>query len=102
MPPFFSPGETYEEAVYRKMVYRGDSGAMFLLGKLIVGGRAMTNDLVEAHKWFNLAMSHGSIQNYRYYGGVRDEVAASLTPEQVIDAQKRAREWLAAFDKPTK
>jgi hypothetical protein len=98
--PFpFAGGDTYETAAYRTLAEQGDAGAMFLLGKLYLGGRAMPVDLVEGHKWLNLATSRTSAENYRGYAIARDTAALPMTPREIAIAQKRAREWLAAFER---
>jgi len=50
------------------------------------------HDLVDAHKWFNLAAMHGS-QEARIY---RAELAGEMTTEEIAEAQKRAREYLSS------
>ena len=49
-------------------------------------------DLVTAHKWFNLAAMRGNVEARAY----RAELAREMTPEEVADAQRLAREYLAA------
>lgn len=48
-------------------------------------------DLVTAHMWFNLAAMQGNIEARAY----RAELAAEMSPEEIADAQRRAREYLA-------
>lgn len=48
-------------------------------------------DLVTAHKWFNLAAMLGNIEARTY----RTEVAREMTPDEVAEAQRRAREFLS-------
>ncbi|MEM9014472.1 MAG: hypothetical protein AAGB02_05125 [Pseudomonadota bacterium] len=48
-------------------------------------------DLVTAHKWFNLAAMMGNSEARAY----RAELAAEMTSEQVADAQRQARAYLA-------
>ena len=55
--------------------------------------RASKKDYVSAHVWFNLAAAGG----YKDAARHRDIVAAKMTPAQIAEAQKLAREW-----KPTK
>lgn len=47
--------------------------------------------LVEAHMWFNIAYARGNKQALQY----RQEVAAEMSHADIIEAQKKAREWLA-------
>jgi TPR repeat protein len=47
-------------------------------------------DLVEAHKWFNLAALAGHADAAR----ARADVAEDMTAREIAEAQRRAREWL--------
>lgn len=49
-------------------------------------------DLVEAHKWFNLAAACGHDEAARCRADISDE----MTAREIAEAQRRAREWLAA------
>ena len=59
-----------------------DRRAMLALGRLYLQGLGALQDHVEAHTWFNLAASRGSM-----------EAAAKMTPAQVAAAQARAAAW---------
>ena len=48
-------------------------------------------DLIEAHKWFNLAAMQGNKEALRY----RAELARELSAEEMAEAQRLAREYLA-------
>lgn len=62
----------------------------FQLGMMYSTGRNVSTDLVEAHKWFNLAAAKGNREAARY----RQEVAGEMTAADVAAAQREAREWL--------
>jgi uncharacterized protein len=49
-------------------------------------------DLIEAHKWFNLAALGGSEQGQI----LRAEVAEDMTAREIAEAQRQARAWIAA------
>ncbi len=49
-------------------------------------------DLVTAHKWFNLSAMKGNMQASVY----RKELMLEMTAAEVAEAQRVAREWLAA------
>ncbi|MBI1365195.1 MAG: hypothetical protein GC153_04490 [Alphaproteobacteria bacterium] len=49
-------------------------------------------DLITAHKWFNLAAMQGNIEARAY----RAELAKEMTPEQIAEAQRLAREYLSS------
>lgn len=71
----------------------GDSAAYFDLGVIFsTGSHGMEADLVEAHKWFNLAASQG----HEEAAWCRADIADEMTAREVAEAQRRAREWLAA------
>jgi TPR repeat protein len=62
---------------------QGSADAQIALGFLYEYGEAVPQDYVQAHKWFDLAGS----------GLYRDTLAAKMTPAQIAEAQKLAREW---------
>jgi TPR repeat protein len=49
-------------------------------------------DLIEAHKWFNLAALRGSEQGQ----SMRAEIAEEMTARQIAEAQRQARAMIAA------
>lgn len=68
----------------------GQPDALFELGLIYCTGRDGKVDLVEAHKWFNLAAMRGN-QDAKMY---RLELAREMSKSDVALAQKRAREWM--------
>jgi hypothetical protein len=54
---------------------------------------------VESYKWLNLAASRASAENQKQFAETRDALAQLMPPAQRAEAQKLAREWLAAFEK---
>jgi len=69
----------------------GTPDALFELGLIYSAGRDVEPDLVSAHKWFNLAAMRGNEEAKRY----RMEIAGEMTRDQIAEAQRQAREWLA-------
>ena len=69
----------------------GGADALYQLGLMYCTGRDVEYDLVEAHKWFNLAALRGNDEAKQY----RSEISREMTRKQIAAAQKRAREWLA-------
>ncbi len=54
----------------------------------------MPQDDVQALMWFNLASSRARDATVRQMAvRNRDEVAAKMTPAQVAEAQRMARDW---------
>jgi TPR repeat protein len=76
----------------RKAAEQENVKAQFLLGARYAmrSNKVVTQDHVEARKWLSLAISNGQS------GGailVYDHIAKHMTPEQIAEAEKRAREW---------
>lgn len=72
---------------------QGDISAYFDLGVAYsTGSHGATCDLIEAHKWFNLA----AVGGHEEAPICRAEVADEMTAREIAEAQRRAREWLAA------
>lgn len=70
----------------------GDVAALFNLGVAYsTGSNGVECDLVEAHKWFNLAASRG----HEDAGYCRADVSDEMTAREIAEAQRRARRWLA-------
>ena len=74
---------------YRLAAEQGNANAQSNLGVMYADGRGVPQDYVSAHMWFNLAAATGD-ENARKD---RELVAASMTREQIAEAQARAREW---------
>jgi TPR repeat protein len=68
----------------------GGADALFQLGLMYCAGRDVELDLVEAHKWFNLAALRGNDEAKVY----RLELSREMTKKEIAAAQKSAREWL--------
>lgn len=83
-----------KEAVswYRKAAEQGYAEAQYILGGLYKRGQdALPADLVQAHKWFNLAVATG----FEIARQDMEEVEAGMSREQVEKARSMAKEWLA-------
>jgi uncharacterized protein len=71
----------------------GDPNAQHLLGLMYDRGFGVPLDHMEAHKWLNLAAARSGRANREYYARIRNAVASKMTFPEVIEAQRRAREW---------
>lgn len=69
----------------------GQPDALFELGLMYCAGRDVNVDLVQAHKWFNLAAMRGNEEAKQY----RLELSREMAKTEVAKAQKLAREWLS-------
>lgn len=71
----------------------GNPHALFDLGVCYqTGTSGCAIDLIEAHKWFNLAAVAGLDEAQ----GARAEVAEDMTAREIATAQGAARAWLAS------
>jgi TPR repeat protein len=85
----------YAEAVkwYRKAAEQGDASAQFRLGVMYAKGLGVPRDFVQAHMWLNLAGPQ-----FKARWKVRQElklIVPEMTPDQITEAQRMAREWMA-------
>ena len=81
---------------YRKAAEQGDTKAQFDLGVMTSLGLGLPKDLVESHKWLSLASANALGPLAEEYAATRDGVARLMTPQQLVEARKRAKAWLAA------
>src|SRR5687767_3486019 len=70
----------------------GDVQALYELGiAYSTGSGGVTVDLIEAHKWFNLAALNGSTLAQE----CRAEISEDMSAREIAEAQRQARAWLA-------
>jgi hypothetical protein len=85
--------------LFRMSAEQGYPAAQSNLGNAYYTGRGAPVDFVEAHKWLNLGAARLTGDAQKQSAALRDEIGAKLTPAQLADAQRRAREWMEAFEK---
>jgi TPR repeat protein len=69
-----------------------DADACFALGMSYSAGAGVTIDLIEAHKWFNIAAMRGHADA----AALRREVAEQMADAEIGAAQRAARAWFKA------
>ena len=67
--------------------------AYYDLGVAYSTGSGVDYDLVEAHKWFNLA----ALAGVREGAALRAEIAGEMSRDDIAEAQRQARAWLASL-----
>lgn len=78
-------------AAYLADYCRGDEDALYNLGVAYsTGSNGLACDMVEAHRWLNIAAANG----HEEASVCRAEVADEMTAREIAEAQRRAREWL--------
>jgi hypothetical protein len=90
--------QDYAEAVrwYRLAADQGHASAQNNLGVMYATGEGVLQDYVQAHMWYNLAASRPDAEKRALAIGVRDNLADKMTPTQIAEAERLAREWDAA------
>ena len=69
-----------------------DADGCFALGMSYSIGSDVAVDLIEAHKWFNIAAIRGHSDGAR----LRREIAEQMADAEIGRAQRAARDWLKA------
>ena len=80
--------QDYTEAIkwYRRAAEQGNDRAQYNLGLMYDVGYGVPQDFIQAHMWYDIAGVEVAIS-------YRDYVAREMTPAQIAEAQKLAREW---------
>jgi TPR repeat protein len=84
------PRDDAESAKWFRMAAdQGNANAQAALGGMYGSGKGVPQDYVSAHMWFALAAAGGN----KDAASNRDKVAVKMTPSQIAEAQRLAREW---------
>ncbi len=87
--------QDYVEAVkwFHRAAEQGYAESQDSLARMYVQGQGVPKDFVQAHMWFNLAASRFAGVGPNPDAGARDSLATDMTPAQIEEAQRLAREW---------
>ena len=95
---YYAKGVTQDYAAavqwFRLAAEQGDVDAQHILGFMYFKGEGVAQDYAAAHMWFNLAAARlppGEVREMAVKN--RDLVEKRMTPAQVAEAQRLAREW---------
>ena len=80
---------------YRRAAEQGDARAQYNLGVMYAKGRDVHQNFVLAHTWYSLAAASG----HDTAADVQNQLGRLMTPAEVEEAQRLAREWVAAHPK---
>jgi uncharacterized protein len=75
-----------------------DAEGCFALGMNYSIGANVAADLIEAHKWFNIAAMRGHADAAR----LRREIAEQMADAEIGLAQRAARDWLKSHPQPVR
>lgn len=94
--PFYDVGngvpkdDSQSTAWYQKAAQQGYAKAQSVIAaRYLLGVSGLTRDYVQAYMWGNLAAAQGDMGGAR----TRDYASNYMTPEQIAEAQRLAREW---------
>jgi TPR repeat protein len=79
----------------RKAAELGFASPQYNLGFMYGNGRGVPQDYVSALMWWNIAAASG------HEGAQRDRevMTERMTPDQIAEAQRMAREWMAKYQR---
>ena len=88
--------QDFKEAVkwFRLSAEQGNADAQVFLGMLYGNGLGVDQDYVEAYKWLSIA-DNGDKKGREG----REQAEKHMTPAQIAEAQKLAREWMVKHQK---
>lgn len=81
----------YQQALrwFRLAADQGEAVAQTKIAIMYDDGQGVPHDMVQAYKWYSLAAMNGD----KPAAELRDASAKQMTPAQIAEAQKLAREW---------
>ncbi len=83
--------QDFQEAVrwFREAADQGNAAARNNLGQMYYQGRGVQQDYVQAYMWVSLA----AVQGYELAAQGLEILEKKMTPDQLAEAQRLAREW---------
>ena len=87
----FTQNDTEAFKWYERSANQGNLDAMEWLSVIYITGEGVTEDLVNAYLWAELAINYGNSNAI----GMRGKLVEHMTKEQIAEAQKLSREWIA-------
>jgi uncharacterized protein len=85
--------QNFKEAVkwYRLAAEQGRLGGQLSLGKAYLNGHGVTQDYIEGLKWYFI----GGVEKLDLWQKHINHVKGQMTSDEIAEAQKLAREWMA-------
>jgi TPR repeat protein len=89
---------------FRRSANQRVAGAQFELSGMYCKGMGVKRDVVQAHMWANLATAQGMTgavtREIEMASAARITAEEQMTPAQILEAQKMAREWKPKPERP--
>jgi hypothetical protein len=83
---------------YRKAAEQGHAVAKLFLGIMYAEGLGVPQDYVRAYMWFSLSAAQGEQRAVKKL----EMVESKMTPAQISEAQKLARDWKPTAEAPSR
>ena len=80
---------------YAKAAVQGHPLAKHDLALMYASGAGVPKDYVRAHMWLNIAVAFGNSFMVKH----RNRIAKKMTPTQIAEAERLAREWMEKHGK---
>jgi uncharacterized protein len=95
----------YAEAAkwFRKGAEQGNHRAQSILGSMHAEGLGVTKDHIEAYMWLTLSVAGAMNKQNPFFQKateLRDSYAKKMTPQQIEEAERLAREWKIRHTRP--
>jgi TPR repeat protein len=83
--------KNYQQALrwFRLAADQGEAVAQTKIAIMYDDGQGVPHDIIQAYKWYSLAATNGD----KPAAELRDTTAKQMTPAQIAEGQKLAREW---------
>ena len=79
--------------LFRPLGEQGNASAQYNLGVMYALGQGVPRDNVQAYMWFDLSARYLEGVERDRMVRIRDVIASDMTPAQIAEAQRLAREW---------
>ncbi len=79
--------------LFRPLGEQGNASAQYNLGVMYALGQGVPRDNVQAYMWFDLSARYLEGVERDCMVQIRDVIASDMTPAQIAEAQRLAREW---------
>jgi TPR repeat protein len=85
--------QDYNEAArwYREAADQGNATAQYNLARMYGLGQGVSQNYVYSHMWLSLAVANGN--GFEIAAKTREALEKLMTPSQIEEAQRLAREW---------
>ena len=79
--------------LFRPLGEQGNASAQYNLGVMYALGQGVPRDNVQAYMWFDLSARYLEGVERDRMVQIRDVIASKMTPAQIAEAERLARDW---------